>query len=201
MLIIRHKNGLEKRVTDRAYRIMPASLRKSWEVVRRVDDGGKPGTAGAKDMKLSPSFLPEEIEEGVASEEHKAKNASEAASMSGEPVAATVSAAPQPPAAHPVTSKPEVQAAPAAAAAQGVKADGGDEPIAQQRADDLAILPNMGAKAAEALNAGGIRTYEQLAAATTPDLNAMLDKSNLGAKRAQVPQWKSKAADLAKTKK
>lgn len=190
-VIIRHKNGNEKTVTDRAYKIMPASVRKDWAIVGRKDEAGKPG-ARPKDMKITASFLPEEIAEGVIAKEHAAKDAAIATTMSGE---AQGAAAPPPPAAPPVT-----EAAQAPAGAETAPPAAPQPPVGGDR-DDLASLPNLGAKCAEALNAAGINTYAQLAAANTAEVNSILDKANFGPKKAQVPQWKSKAGELAKATK
>lgn len=77
-------------------------------------------------------------------------------------------------------------------------ADAQGEQAGQEKADNLGIIDGIGPKAVEALNAAGIHTFAQLAAATPPTINAALDKANMAAKKAQVPNWKMKAKELTK---
>ena len=193
-VIIRNlKTGAQKTVSRETARLMPKNLLKVWEVV-----GEAPKKAGnakaARAATMRESVLPEEIREMHAKAEHEARLKAESEMISG--VAATgpapqTEAAPASPAAPAqATEAPKQQEA---AAAAGEKA-------AEENAPEVASLPNMGAKAAAALAAAGMGTFKALVDADATAINKVLDAAGLGAKRAQVPSWRTKAAEKAQAK-
>ena len=80
--------------------------------------------------------------------------------------------------------------APAAAAVQ-------TSPEAAPEPDDLTNLVGIGTKAAKALTAAGITTYEQLAAASEPQLRTALHAQDMTAPR-NISTWPMQAAYAAK---
>lgn len=70
----------------------------------------------------------------------------------------------------------------------------------QGKADNLAAIPALGMKVQEALNASGIRTYKELAAADPEAIGKVLDGMvpPMSPKKAQVPTWQKAAKDFVK---
>lgn len=186
-VIIANAEGSQRRVSKRSYELLSPGQRKQWRIVGEAKGPAK-AEAGAG-MTTSVSFLPPEIEEAQRATAHAAEEAVASAMVSGEQVAA-----PQPVAAEEVPQT-EAPAAPV----------GAPEPAAQPQApaaqseqgpkDDIASLPNMGAKCAEMLAAAGIDTFAKLANAPASEINKALEAGNFAAKKAQVPGWKTKAAE------
>ena len=143
----------------------------------------------------SASFIPEEIREKVLTEAHEKEVKAATEMISGVPA----QAAPKAPAAPVAEAQPASPMKPAEQPEEAKPAEQPDEQAAshaaEEKADDLASLPNMGAKCAEVLASAGIRTFAKLDT-PTPEINAVLEANNFGPKRAQVPQWKSKAKSL-----
>lgn len=182
VIIRNNRTGHEKRVSAESFRLMPKSVLKTWSKV---------GSEKAEKGKTTPmkptasTFIPDEIVEKRMGEDEAARVKADTALITGE--------APKP-AEQPQPSAPVQEEAPVQQAAAPPA-----EPSApvQEGADDLASLPNMGKAAAEALAKAGITTYEQLAGADAGAIMKALEAANLAAKKAQVPNWRSKAKQLA----
>lgn len=189
-VIIANAEGSQRRVSKRSYELLSPGQRKQWRIVGEAKGPAK-AEAGAG-MTTSASFLPPEIEEAQRAKAHAAEEAVASAMVSGEPVA------PDHPVAAEEAPQPEAPGAPAAPVAAPETAE---EPLApalqaeQGPNDDIASLPNMGAKCAEVLAAAGIDTFAKLANAPASEINKALEAGNFAAKKAQVPGWKTKAAE------
>lgn len=68
---------------------------------------------------------------------------------------------------------------------------------AGDRRDDLTVVEGIGPKMAEALQAGGIHTFDQLSNATEAELHAAIEASNLSF-APSIPTWSKQAALLAR---
>lgn len=178
-VIVRNSEGKERRWSRNTYRLLPKRLKAEWQIVGEAKGPGAP-TQNAGGHKIA-TFLPPELEEAQRGKV-EAERATESAMISG------------------VASEPpkEQMPAPLASAAHAKAA----EPVNKKsekpaKADDLSALPNMGAKCAEALAAAGIDSFAKLIETPTPDINRVLEAANFLPKKAQVPGWKLKAAELA----
>jgi len=196
-VIIRNKGGLEKTITQRAWDLMasklePGDTRKGWT---KVGASAAKAIKGAAPMGPRASYLPAEIREEQAEVAAEAEKVALAGMIAG---AKAEAPAPAPaPQAEPQKGPEEAAKAPAAPAAEPEKPAATEEQATAKK-DAIAAMPGVGEKAAEALAAAGITTYAELAKAEPTAIMKALDAVGLGAKKAQVPQWKQNAAKLAK---
>ena len=72
--------------------------------------------------------------------------------------------------------------------------------FALKNANDLTIVEGIGPKINELFNAAGIKTFAQLAAATVPQMRAILDKGGSRFRIANPSTWAQQAALAAKNK-
>lgn len=190
-VIIRNKAGLEKTITQRAWDLMasklePGDTRKGWTRVGRAE--AKP-IKGASPMGPRASYLPEEIREEQARKLAEA----EKKALTGM-IAGAQPEAPAAEAAAPVAPVEQAQAAEQAPAAPVAEAEKTPQPPAEPKQDDIAAIPGIGPKAAEALAGIGIVSFAALASAEPTAIMKALDGVGLAAKKAQVPNWKQEAA-------
>jgi predicted flap endonuclease-1-like 5' DNA nuclease len=199
-VIVRNEKGAQKPLAETVWKLMASSkeqgdTRKGWTLVGYEGEAKAPtklaASAGAKAAQPFVVVPPELLEH-----EHKKETATISGMISGE---LPEGAAPEAPVEKEAAVVAEAPAKPAQApekpAPAPVKAE------ATAKGDNLASIPNLGPKAAEALAAAGITTFAALAKAPANEVNKALDAAGMGAKRAQVPSWKTKAADLAAGKK
>jgi len=187
-VIIRNKAGLEKTITQRAWDLMasklePGDTRKGWTRVGRAE--AKP-IKGASPMGPRASYLPEEIREEQARNLAEAEKKALTGMIAG--------AQPEAPAAEAVAPVEQAQAAEQAPAAPVAEAEKTPQPPAEPKQDDIAAIPGIGPKAAEALAGIGIVSFAALASAESTAIMKALDGVGLAAKKAQVPNWKQEAA-------
>ena len=113
------------------------------------------------------------------------------AKMADVPAAPAAKAAPAAPvapkAAAPVTTVIDIAAAKKAG-------------FALKNANDLTIVEGIGPKINELFNAAGIKTFAQLAAATVPQMRAILDKGGSRFRIANPSTWAQQGALAAKNK-
>ena len=181
VIIRNNQTGQEKRVSATSYRLMPKSVLKVWSkvgTVQEVKTSTKPMTPSAH------TFIPDEIVEKRMGEDEAARVKADTALITG--------VAEQP--AAPVQEEAQAEAQ---AQQDAPPAEQGSAPVNTEKADDIASIPNMGKVAAEALAKAGISTFEQLANADAGVIMKALEDAKLGAKKAQVPNWRSKAKELA----
>ena len=184
-VIIRNKAGLEKTITQRAWDLMasklePGDTRKGWTRVGRAE--AKP-IKGASPMGPRASYLPEEIREEQARNLAEAEKKALTGMIAG--------AQPEAPAAEAAAPEAPAEQAPAAPVAEPEKTP---QPPAEPKQDDIAAIPGIGPKAAEALAGIGIVSFAALASAESTAIMKALDGVGLAAKKAQVPNWKQEAA-------
>lgn len=179
VIIRNNRSGLEKKVSADSFRLMPKSVLKAWTKV---------GTAKEEKGKTAPmkptvsTFIPDEIVEKRLGEDEAARVKADTALITG------------------VAEQPaEQEAAPAEAQVQqdAPPAEQSSAPVNAEKADDIASIPNMGKVAAEALANAGITTFSQLATSDAGVIMKALDDAKLSPKKAQVPNWRSKAKELA----
>lgn len=188
-IIIRDaKSGHERRVSKRSYDLLSKTARERLQVVGEAPDQVVPSAVA---MDRQNGFLPPEIAEMVRNVQTSSETKAAAEMISGEAIS---TAAPEPP----QKPKPAEAKKPAAPVAAPPSNGASSAAQAQPQRDDLASLPQMGAKAAEALAAVGITTFKALAEASTATVNKAMEDANLSPKKAQVPGWKQAAAKLAK---
>jgi predicted flap endonuclease-1-like 5' DNA nuclease len=182
VLIQNIRNGSEKRVSARTWDLMRNSVeqgdvRKGFRLVSRT----APKPPGVVVKGDQPTFVPPEITE-AENKAHAAKAVQDAALVSGLKVEAETAPAAVVEASLVAEAIVEAESAPAPPTAPG---------------QDLTKVEGIGPKVAELLNAIGITTYKELAAASINAINEALDKASLSPKKAQVPGWKMKAKALA----
>lgn len=186
-VIVRNAEGKERRWSRNTYRLLPKRMKAEWQIVGEAKGPLAPAqsASGAK----AATFLPPELieaERAMAESERVAQSAM----ISGAAQEQPKEAAPAP-----LASAASAKAAePVKATAKQPEKKASEKPA---KADDLSALPNMGAKCAEALAAAGIDSFAKLIETPTPDINRVLEAANLLPKKAQVPGWKLKAAELA----
>lgn len=185
------RTGARKTVSEMTWKLMsnPSNQGDVRKGYRLVNGAAAPAPAARKTP--ATTFVPPEIEE-AARKKAEADKKREAEMISG--TKATEEAAPAPaPAAEP--EQPTATEEGQTAIAEGPTANnsGGTG------TDALKAIPGITAKVIEVLGSIGITTPEQLAKANTADINKALSEANLAAKAAQVPGWKTKAAQLATT--
>lgn len=186
-VIVRNAEGKEQRWSRNTYRLLPKRMKAEWQIVGEAKGPGAPAqsASGAK----AATFLPPELieaERAMAESERVAQSAM----ISGAAQEQPKEAAPAP-----LASAASAKAAePVKATAKQPEKKASEKPA---KADDLSALPNMGAKCAEALAAAGIDSFAKLIETPTPDINRVLEAANFLPKKAQVPGWKLKAAELA----
>ena len=174
------RTGARKQVSELTWQLMSnpsnqGDVRKGYRLLE--------GIAGAQapvKRNPAPTFVPPEIEE-AARKKADADRMREAEMISGvksEELESTT-------AATVVDSKEQA------------KDEASEGPSANSA--ELKALPGVTAKVLEVLAGIGITTAMQLAKANTADINKALAEANLGAKAAQVPGWKTKAAQLGTT--
>lgn len=196
-VVCRNERGKERKFTMQVWNLMKTpgfegDTRKGWTVIGRPGaNGASPTKAGAAPVSPQPTFTPKEIAEKQEAEAI-AEVQREASLISGEPVVD---------AAAPVAT--EAPSAPAPAPEAPVAAAEPPAPVeaataAEVKKDNLGAINGTGEKVVGILNGAGIFTYAQLAAAKTTDINAALEAGGMGPKKAMVPAWKMKAAELAK---
>lgn len=178
-VIVRNSEGKEQRWSRNTYRLLPKRMKAEWQIVGEAKGPLAPAqsASGAK----AATFLPPELieaERAMAESERVAQSAMISGAAQEQPK--------------------EAAPAPGASAAHAKAA----EPVNKKsekpaKADDLSALPNMGAKCAEALAAAGIDSFAKLIETPTPEINRVLEAANFLPKKAQVPGWKLKAAELA----
>lgn len=206
-VVCRNERGKERKFTMQVWNLMKTpgfdgDTRKGWTVIGRPSaNGASPTKAGAALVSPQPTFTPKEIAEKQEAEAI-AEVQREAALISGEPVVdaaapvATEATAPAPEAPAAAAEPPApVESAPATEPVVEVQAEA---PAAEVKKDNLGAINGTGDKVVGILNGAGIYTYAQLAAAKTTDINAALEAGGMGPKKAMVPAWKMKAAELAK---
>lgn len=187
VIIRNNRSGLEKKVSADSFRLMPKSVLKAWTKVGTAKE--EKGTTAP--MKPTAStYIPDEIVEKRMREDEAARVKADTALITG--VA-------EQPAEQAQEAAPVQEEAQAEAQAQqdAPPAEQRSAPVNTEKADDLAAIPNMGKAAAEALAKAGIITFEQLANADNAVLMKALDDAKLTPKKAQVPNWRSKAKELA----
>jgi predicted flap endonuclease-1-like 5' DNA nuclease len=187
-VIIRNKAGLEKTITQRAWDLMASKLepddtRKGWTRVGKAE--AKP-IKGASPMGPRASYLPEEIREEQARNLAEAEKKALTGMIAG--------AQPEAPAAEAAAPEAQQQAAEQAPAAPAAEPEKTPQPPAEPKQDDIAAIPGIGPKAAEALAGIGIVSFAALASAESTAIMKALDGVGLAAKKAQVPNWKQEAA-------
>ena len=191
MIWVRHENGQEKPISLMSWNLLAnkterGTTRKGWTKI-----AGPTKSDVKAEVPTGPSvaFIPPEVTE----EQHRARLAHETAMISGEAQAAEP-VAPAKPAEGPAPVSDPSAEAPAEAVVN-------DPPVTEPpvKRDPLHTMPSMTARVAEVLNGIGINTYADLAKAETSVINKALETSGLAPKRAQVPGWKMKAAELAST--
>lgn len=182
VIIRNNRSGLEKKVSIDSFRLMPKSVLKAWTKVGTAKE--EKGTTAPMQPTVS-TFIPDEIVEKRLGEDEAARVRADTALITG------------------VAEQPaEQEAAPVPQAEAQVQQDAppaeqSSAPVNTEKADDLASIPNMGKVAAEALAKAGITTFEQLANADAGVIMKALDDAKLSPKKAQVPNWRSKAKELA----
>ena len=180
VIIRNNRSGLEKKVSADSFRLMPKSVLKAWTKV---------GTAKEEKGKTAPmkptvsTFIPDEIVEKRLGEDEAARVKADTALITGVEEQAA----------------PAQEEAPAETPAQQDAPPAGQSsaPANTGKADDIASIPNMGKVAAEALANAGITTFSQLATSDAGVIMKALDDAKLSPKKAQVPNWRSKAKELA----
>lgn len=181
VIIRNNRSGLEKKVSAESFRLMPKSVLKAWTKV---------GTAKEEKGKTAPmkptasTYIPDEIVEKRMGEDEAARVKADTALITGV-------------AEQPAEQAQEEAKAEAPAQQDAPPAEQSSAPVSTGKADDLASIPNMGKVAAEALTKAGITTFEQLANADAGVIMKALDDAKLTPKKAQVPNWRSKAKELA----
>lgn len=197
---VRNVKGKERLFSLQVWNLMrtpkeTGDTRKGWTVIERVNGAAPTPAPGAKAQPggPQPTFQPEELkakeEAAFKAEAERATGmiSGEATAPAPEPVAAEAAApaaeAPKADPAETATPAPENEAAPAAPPA---------------KKDNLAQIQGTGEKVVAILNGIGIHTFAQLAGASIGAVNKALDEGGMGPKKAMVPTWKMKAAELAK---
>lgn len=105
-----------------------------------------------------------------------------------------------------VAAAPAPVAAPVAAAAPAAKVYTFDMAAAKaagfaiRKADDLTVVEGIGPKINELLNADGIKTFAQLAAAAVPAIQTILDKAGPRFALAKPGTWPQQAALAAENR-
>lgn len=182
------RTGARKPVSERTWKLMANSVeqgdtRKGYRLIS-PGAASKPATKPSG-LPKTPSFIPPEVEE-AAKKKALADAKAEATMISGAKVdAATVTAEEAPAAGEAQASDdaPSSEEAPAATVTTG-------------KSDNLAAIEGITKKVVEVLAGIGITTYAELAKAPAPTINQALDAAGLAPKKAQVPNWKQKAATL-----
>lgn len=190
-VIVRNAEGKERRWSRNTYRLLPKRLKAEWQIVGEAKGPLAPAqsASGAK----AATFLPPELieaERAMAESERVAQSAM----ISGAAQEQPKEAAPAPLASAASAKAAEPVKEPVNDPAKQPEKKASEKPA---KADDLSALPNMGAKCAEALAAAGIDSFAKLIETPTPDINRVLEAANFLPKKAQVPGWKLKAAELA----
>lgn len=179
------RTGARKTVSERTWQLMANSAEQgdTRKGYRLLSPGAvaKPATKPAG-LPKTPSFIPPEVEE-AAKKKALAEVKAEAEMISGAKVEEAHEAAPAAEAVH---------EAPAPVEEAAVTTD----TTANTNADNLTAIEGITKKVAEVLAGIGVSTYAQLAKAAAPTINQALDAAGLGPKKAQVPNWKQKAATL-----
>lgn len=201
-VVARNEKGKERKFSLQVWNLMASAgakgdTRKGWTLIQRVN--GEPVVpVPTQAPEKGPTFIPEEIAkaetEKVVAEERRATEM-----ISGEPQ-------PDKPAEADPAPKEAVVAAPAAETPPVAPKPAPEPPKAapvangQVKTDDFTKINGTGEKVDALLKAAGILTYKQLADAQPTEIGKVLDAGGLGPKRAMVPAWKMKAAELAKSK-
>lgn len=182
---IENARGVRKEISEQSWKLMSSKsesgdTRKGWTLVRNAPDKTKASaapkvakSAGAKEHPFG--YLPPELQE----EQAKKAAQLEASMTSGEPGAGAAADAGSEQGNAPGSEKSDA----ASGTSQG---------------DNLGLINGIGPKVVEALAAVGIKTYSDLAKANAADISKALDAANMAPKKAQIPSWKMKAAELAK---
>lgn len=188
------RTGARKQVSEMTWQLMSnpsnqGDVRKGYRLVH-----GIAGAPAPVKKNPAPTFVPPEIEE-AARKQAEADRKREAEMISGVKASEEVA-----PATAPASATQETVEAPApTASAQGPSAKAEGPTGTASSSEELKGLPGVTAKVLEVLSGIGITTAAQLAKASTADINKALAEANLAAKAAQVPGWKTKAAQLATT--
>lgn len=179
---IENARGVRKEISEQSWKLMSSKsesgdTRKGWTLVRNAGKKAEaPKVAKSAGAKEHPfGYLPPELQE----EQAKKAAQLEASMTSGEPGAGAAADAGSEQGNAPGSEKSDA----AAGTSQG---------------DNLGLINGIGPKVVEALAAVGIKTYSDLAKANAADISKALDAANMAPKKAQIPSWKMKAAELAK---
>lgn len=190
-VVVRNTEGKEQRWSRQTYRLLPKRLKAEWQIVGEAKGSGAPAqsASGAK----AATFLPPELVEAERAMA-ESERAAQSAMISGAAQEQPKEAVPAPVASAAPAKAAEPAKEPVKAPAKQPEKKASEKPA---KADDLSALPNMGAKCAEALAAAGIDSFAKLIETPTPEINRVLEAANFLPKKAQVPGWKLKAAELA----
>lgn len=173
------RTGARKTVSEMTWKLMsnPSNQGDVRKGYRLVNGAAAPAPAARKTP--ATTFVPPEIEE-AARKKAEADKKRDSEMISG--TKATEDAAP--------ATAPAAE--PEQATAEGTTANNSG----RTSTDALKAIPGITAKVIEVLGSIGITTPEQLAKANAADINKALSEANLAAKAAQVPGWKTKAAQF-----